>query len=224
MSDADDPVFAAIADPTRRAIIRILDDEDDRTSTELGARLGMTRQAVTHHLRHLIDAGVIVGRRRGRRTHYRLVTEPLAAARSWLHDVGAAWDTRLESLKEHVEKPDGAEPSLFANGGDIAIKVPRHHYEATVAFYADTIGLEVRAVHPDSHEFAFGPMRLWVDRMDTYSQADVWLELSANDLDRSMDRLRTAGTPVRDELEPLDGVDGHWISDPAGTVWLVRRP
>ncbi|WP_379654032.1 hypothetical protein [Pseudoxanthomonas sp. UC19_8] len=36
--------------------------------------------------------------------------------------------------------------------------------------------------------------------------------------------LAQLGGPVRDELEPLDGVSGHWTSDPNGTVLLVRKP
>ncbi len=52
------------------------------------------------------------------------------------------------------------------------------------------------------------------------SQVDVWLELFADDPD---DSLRKLGSPLRDKLEPLNGVEGHWTSDPAGTVLLLRK-
>jgi hypothetical protein len=105
-------------------------------------------------------------------------------------------------------------------GHNIAIKVPRHRWEETVAFYRDRVGLSVRQELGASIGFAWGEMTLWVDRVDAQSQVDVWLELIADDPDAALSRL---GSPQRDELEPLDGVAGHWTSDPAGTVLLVRR-
>ena len=48
----------------------------------------------------------------------------------------------------------------------------------------------------------------------------MWLELLTDDPDAAMTHL---GSPQRDELEPLDGVTGHWTSDPAGVVLLVRN-
>ena len=68
--------------------------------------------------------------------------------------------------------------------------------------------------------FTFGDMTLWIDRVEKQSQVDVWLELFTDDPDAAMTHL---GSPQRDELEPLDGVTGHWTSDPAGVVLLVRN-
>jgi hypothetical protein len=59
-----------------------------------------------------------------------------------------------------------------------------------------------------------------VDRVPHQSQQDVWLELFS---DEPTDALVRLGSPQRDELEPLDVVTGHWTSDPAGTVLLVRK-
>lgn len=105
-------------------------------------------------------------------------------------------------------------------GRNIAIKVPAYRWEETVAFYRDRVGLAVRRELDASVAFAWGEMTLWIDRVETQSQVDVWLELLADDPDEALSRL---GSPQRDELEPLDGVTGHWTSDPAGTVLLVRR-
>ena len=110
---------------------------------------------------------------------------------------------------------------MIGPGRNIAIKVPPHKWDEMVAFYRDKIGLEVVQVLDTSVGFDFNGFTLWIDRVPHQSQTDVWLELFSDDPDAALTRL---GGPRRDELEPLDGVTGHWTSDPAGTVLLVRRP
>jgi hypothetical protein len=105
-------------------------------------------------------------------------------------------------------------------GRNIAIKVPLYKWAETVAFYRDKVGLTVIQEQEDSVAFGFGSMKLWIDRVDRQSQVDVWLELFTDD---PVDTMAELGSPMRDELEPLDGVPGHWTSDPAGTVLLVRK-
>lgn len=105
-------------------------------------------------------------------------------------------------------------------GRNIAMKVPLHKYDETVEFYRDRVGLEVVRTMQDSVGFHFGEMTLWIDRVRHQSQADVWLELFSDDPSAALSKL---GSPLRDELEPLDSVTGHWTSDPAGTVLLVRK-
>lgn len=109
---------------------------------------------------------------------------------------------------------------MIVPGRNIAIKVPQHRWAETVAFYRDRVGLRQTKATPDTVAFEFGAMTLWIDRVERQSQTDVWLELFADDPDRALEAL---GSPMRDELEPLDGVTGHWTSDPAGVVLLVRR-
>jgi len=110
---------------------------------------------------------------------------------------------------------------MIEPGRNIAIKVPKHRWADTVAFYRDRAGLPVKRTLDDSVAFDFGNVTLWVDRVAKQSQVDVWLELFTDDPDRAVDAL---GGPLRDELEPLESVNGHWTSDPAGTVLLVRTP
>jgi catechol 2,3-dioxygenase-like lactoylglutathione lyase family enzyme len=105
-------------------------------------------------------------------------------------------------------------------GRNIAIKVPLHKWEETVAFYRGRLGLAVKKEGADTVAFDFGGVTLWLDRVERQSQVDVWLELVADDPDAALAHL---GSPRRDELEPLDGVTGHWTSDPAGVVLLVRK-
>jgi catechol 2,3-dioxygenase-like lactoylglutathione lyase family enzyme len=109
---------------------------------------------------------------------------------------------------------------MIEPGRNIAIKVPLYKWDETVAFYRDKVGLTVIQEQEASVAFGFGSMKLWIDRVDRQSQVDVWLEFFSDEPDDAMAKL---GGPMRDELEPLDGVLGHWTSDPAGTVLLVRR-
>jgi DNA-binding transcriptional ArsR family regulator len=98
-----DVVFEALADPTRRAVIRALATDGPSTLTELSSRLPVTRQAVSKHLALLEEAGLVTpsGEVRGRR--YAFTPAPLSDAVGWMVDVGADWDSRLERLKRNVE-------------------------------------------------------------------------------------------------------------------------
>ena len=93
-----DAVFQALADPTRRALIRHL-SEAPGTATELSARLPITRQAVAKHMAALHEAGLVAAERSGRQVRYRLTPGPMADAATWMADVGAAWDRRLQNLQ-----------------------------------------------------------------------------------------------------------------------------
>jgi ArsR family transcriptional regulator, cadmium/lead-responsive transcriptional repressor len=101
MTEAD-AVFAALADPTRRQVMRHISEQGEASASELAARLPISRQAVAKHLNALGDAGLVASDVRGRERRYRLTPEPMSAALSWMVDVGAAWDERLEALKRLV--------------------------------------------------------------------------------------------------------------------------
>lgn len=109
---------------------------------------------------------------------------------------------------------------MIEPGKNIAIKVPLHKWDETVAFYRDRVKLPVVNELPNSVAFSFGSMTLWIDKVEKQSQVDVWLELLTDEPDKA---LKTLESPMRDELEPLDDVNGHWTSDPAGVVLLVRK-
>jgi DNA-binding transcriptional ArsR family regulator len=93
-------VFAALADPTRRQVVRTLSRQPDLTASSLAGELPMTRQAVTKHLIALDRAGLVRGRRTGREVRYSLTPAPLTEAMRWMDDVGAQWDERLAKLAE----------------------------------------------------------------------------------------------------------------------------
>src|SRR4030065_312929 len=73
----DDPVFKALADPTRRLLLARLYERDGRSLTELESDLEMTRFGVMKHLRVLEDAGLVVTRRSGREKLHFLNAVPI---------------------------------------------------------------------------------------------------------------------------------------------------
>ena len=100
--DRTDAVFSALADPTRRQVIRALSEQGPSTATGLAANLPVTRQAVTKHLSALANAGLVTSSRRGREKLYQISPRPLTDAVSWMADLGARWDERLAALRDHV--------------------------------------------------------------------------------------------------------------------------
>lgn len=114
-----------------------------------------------------------------------------------------------------------ARKTSFRAGQNIALKVPSFKFAETVAFYKDVLGLPYLGARQGSEVFQFGAVRLWIDDVPSATSADVWLEVRTDDVVVAADWLTGQGVPIRDELEPLDGFDGHWISDPSGNVLLM---
>jgi DNA-binding transcriptional ArsR family regulator len=95
-------VFAALADPTRRTMLRSLRAEPSLTASRIAGELPITRQAVSKHLVALREAGLVESRREGRETRYVLNPEPLQEAMAWMAEVGGLWDERLRRLAERA--------------------------------------------------------------------------------------------------------------------------
>jgi catechol 2,3-dioxygenase-like lactoylglutathione lyase family enzyme len=115
--------------------------------------------------------------------------------------------------------------SRIYGGIDIAIKVPAHQYEATIAFYRDVIGLKPITDQPPAVGFQLGPNKLWIDEAPGMSQAEVWLELFTRDFDAAAEQLAKAGVVRCDAIELLpDGFRGGWFMGPASIVHMVREP
>jgi DNA-binding transcriptional ArsR family regulator len=97
-------LFSALADPTRRQVVRSLAREPAVTASGLAGELPMSRQAIAKHLQALERAGLVAPRREGRETRYRLTPEPLTDAIAWMEDVGARWDRSLARLSERARR------------------------------------------------------------------------------------------------------------------------
>ncbi|MFN8039419.1 MAG: metalloregulator ArsR/SmtB family transcription factor [Acidimicrobiales bacterium] len=100
---AVDVVFTALADATRRELLREVVARAPVTATELAADRAISRQAVAKHLRALEEAGLVTARREGRETRYEADPAPLGAASAWIDATGAAWRRRLGRLRRAVE-------------------------------------------------------------------------------------------------------------------------
>jgi DNA-binding transcriptional ArsR family regulator len=101
---SDDRVFAALADPTRRAILQLVVDAGPVTATGVSTHFPISRQGVAKHLGVLQEAGLVHAERFGRETRFEASLAPLDAVSSWVDDVGAAWDARLDRLARQVRR------------------------------------------------------------------------------------------------------------------------
>lgn len=98
-----DAVFGALADPTRRRLLMLLDERGEASATELARELPVTRQAVVKHLGALAGAGLVEGSRHGREVRFRPTPAPLSEAVGWIAAVGAQWDERLATLRAQLD-------------------------------------------------------------------------------------------------------------------------
>jgi DNA-binding transcriptional ArsR family regulator len=97
------PVFAALGDETRLAIVARLSAGTPQSIAALTAGAGLTRQAVTKHLHVLGDAGLVRSLRQGRERLWELEPDKLASARRCLDNISTQWDQSLGRLKSFVE-------------------------------------------------------------------------------------------------------------------------
>jgi DNA-binding transcriptional ArsR family regulator len=98
------PVFAALGDETRLALLAQLCEEAPCSISRLAEDVSITRQAVTKHLRVLENAGLVRGKMAGRECLFEIEPEPLEGAKEYLELVAQRWDEALVRLKQFVEK------------------------------------------------------------------------------------------------------------------------
>ncbi|HSM43843.1 MAG TPA: metalloregulator ArsR/SmtB family transcription factor [Acidimicrobiia bacterium] len=99
MSDPQ-PLLAALADPTRRAVFERLNSDGPASASKLATELPVSRQAIAKHLNLLDSVGLVDRREQGRQVVYSARVEPLRDVATWLETVGDEWDARLERLKD----------------------------------------------------------------------------------------------------------------------------
>ena len=103
MSDPEQLGFRALADPTRREILRLL-TKGDMTILDVADNFDMTRAAVKKHLTILTDGGLVTVRAQGRSRVNSLNAGRLKDLLSWFDYFDAFWDDRLAKLKSEIEK------------------------------------------------------------------------------------------------------------------------
>lgn len=97
------PVFRALADPTRRSIIELLAD-GPRPIGSIADQFDMTRPAVAKHLAILKEGDIIFVEKKGRERINRLNPAALKSAAAWINYFDRYWDDRLATLKTLVEE------------------------------------------------------------------------------------------------------------------------
>ncbi len=98
-----DATFAALADPTRRAILARL-AQGEATVTELVAPFKLSQPAISKHLKVLEKAGLISRGRDAQKRPCRIAPEPLAEANEWLENYRALWEANFERLDDLLEE------------------------------------------------------------------------------------------------------------------------
>jgi DNA-binding transcriptional ArsR family regulator len=91
-------VYHAVADPTRRELIRLLADADELPLNQLTAHFSMGRTAVSKHLTILKEAGLVIERKVGRETRNRLNAAPLKELQDWLSYYEKFWKQNMVRL------------------------------------------------------------------------------------------------------------------------------
>ncbi len=98
------PIFAALGDQTRLALMLRLGSGGPHSIAQLAAESPLTRQAITKHLEVLDAAGLVRSDRRGRERIWKVRADRLDEARKFLDQVSRQWDEALIRLKQFVEK------------------------------------------------------------------------------------------------------------------------
>ncbi|MHB0953510.1 MAG: ArsR/SmtB family transcription factor [Allorhizobium sp.] len=106
MGDAQDILFAALGDPTRRAIFERLCRRGEQTVGALTAQAGVSQPAVSKHLGVLKRAGLVLDRHEGRQTHYSARLEALAPLVDWTKQMTGFWEGRFDDLEDLLKRMD----------------------------------------------------------------------------------------------------------------------
>jgi DNA-binding transcriptional ArsR family regulator len=113
--DILDRTFAALSDPTRRALLARLGDRESLSVSELAQPFSMSLPAIMKHLDVLSDAGLIAREKTGRTVACRLTAQPMEQAMEWLNRYQRFWSDALDRLAAFVEEdpwpPSQALPS-----------------------------------------------------------------------------------------------------------------
>lgn len=99
-------VFDAIADPTRRRLIQLLSEAEEIPLHELTVQFQMGRTAISKHLTILKEAGLVLDRKVGRETRFRLNASPLREIQDWAAFYSKFWNTNMFRLGQLLEEDE----------------------------------------------------------------------------------------------------------------------
>jgi DNA-binding transcriptional ArsR family regulator len=109
MAPSIDTIFSALADPTRRAILTML-LEDDMAVTDVAEPFAMSLAAISKHLAVLSDARLITREKRGRVIWCKLEPDAMRAASVWMQGFGQFEPVDLDAFERFLEDQLGTEP------------------------------------------------------------------------------------------------------------------
>ncbi|MFT4069343.1 ArsR/SmtB family transcription factor [Paraburkholderia sp.] len=119
-----DRTFAALSDPTRRALLARL-SERDLSISELARPLAMSLPAVMKHVDVLCSAGLVTRSKTGRTVACRLCAGPMQEAMQWLDRYQRFWSASLDRLAALVEEPQAPDPAARPEAGLAPSSTPR---------------------------------------------------------------------------------------------------
>lgn len=99
-------LFRALGDPTRRGIFERLSREGEQTVVRLTSHAQVSQPAVSKHLAVLKEAGLVLDRREGRESHYRVAPKGLAPLLDWLSLHAEFWRERFDRLDDLLDRMD----------------------------------------------------------------------------------------------------------------------
>jgi DNA-binding transcriptional ArsR family regulator len=102
---AENKIFQALADPSRRAIFESL-THGEAAVKDLKARFAISQPAVSQHLTILKDAGLVIGRREGRCVYYRVEPRGMKPLIDWIAHYRTFWTEHVDRLEQLLEKMD----------------------------------------------------------------------------------------------------------------------
>jgi DNA-binding transcriptional ArsR family regulator len=121
-----DRTFAALADPTRRALVMRLAERPGLSVSTLAAPFRMSLPAVMKHLDVLADAGLVARRKTGRTVACRLRAEPMRDAFEWLNRYEKFWSERLDRLAAFLEEEESCPSKPPSNLASPSSAVSEH--------------------------------------------------------------------------------------------------
>jgi DNA-binding transcriptional ArsR family regulator len=121
-TQADDELWSAIADPSRRRVLDLLVSRGDVSASWLAGHVPFSRQAVSKHLVVLEEAGLVTRHKQGREVLYQVEADRLDQAARAMTDLAARWDRRLAAIKRlaetaHAQAERTKDPDTPVQGG-----------------------------------------------------------------------------------------------------------
>lgn len=103
----EDRVFAALASPVRREVLRLLREHGPQPVQQLSGHFAMARPSFSEHLKVLREAGLVSERKAGRQRFYQLEAVPLSDVQDWLSPFERFWRDKLVALRDVLDRMDG---------------------------------------------------------------------------------------------------------------------